>query len=142
MNGRYNYLEIDGRLVFEHRHIVESILGRSLQDGEVVHHINGDPKDNQPENLEVFSSNGEHLHARHSSTPEERRQIAAARQAANPERHNATCRKCYHTNLERSRELARKRAQQWRLVHPGQAARNTRAWRARQRLIKQEERVD
>jgi hypothetical protein len=35
---------------------MEQMLGRALRPGEQVHHKNGDPLDNRPENLEVLSS--------------------------------------------------------------------------------------
>ena len=47
--------------VYEHRIVMEKALNRFLLKGEVIDHINGDRKDNRPENLRVFSSNGEHL---------------------------------------------------------------------------------
>ena len=64
--------------VFEHRLIVEAHLGRYLLPSEVVHHIDGDRTNNDIGNLEVFSSNGEHLRATltgisHNVSPEGRR---------------------------------------------------------------------
>jgi hypothetical protein len=44
-----------------HRIVMHDKLGRALQPGEVVHHIDGDVKNNHPDNLDLYASNGEHL---------------------------------------------------------------------------------
>lgn len=51
----------DGREMFEHRVVAEQMLGRPLDESEVVHHKNGDRKDNRPGNLEVFPSHSAHM---------------------------------------------------------------------------------
>jgi hypothetical protein len=56
--------------VAEHRLVMEQTLGRHLLPTEVVHHLNNDPQDNRPENLEVFPDNATHLRAtRSGQTP-------------------------------------------------------------------------
>lgn len=40
--------------VLEHILVMENILGRRLSSAENVHHINGDRKDNNPKNLELW----------------------------------------------------------------------------------------
>jgi hypothetical protein len=46
---------VDGKTVAEHRLIAERTIGRKLRHDEVVHHRNGNPEDNRPENLEVMT---------------------------------------------------------------------------------------
>ena len=44
----------------EHRVIAEIMIGRSLRPGEVVHHIDGNYRNNDPDNLMVLASQSEH----------------------------------------------------------------------------------
>ncbi|MPY68361.1 HNH endonuclease [Deinococcus sp. SDU3-2] len=47
------------RMEYLHRVVAAKQLGRALEPGEVVHHINGDKQDARPENLAVLRV-GEH----------------------------------------------------------------------------------
>lgn len=46
--------------VHEHRVVAAKMLGRPLEAGEVVHHIDEDVRNNHPLNLMVFASQAEH----------------------------------------------------------------------------------
>jgi hypothetical protein len=69
-----NYPKIGAR--HEHRIVAEQMLGRALQTGEVVHHIDGDKLNNDPSNIEVMTASA---HARlHARRPRRRREVAAS----------------------------------------------------------------
>jgi hypothetical protein len=51
----YMRVTVDGRRILKHRHIMAMKLGRPLNDDEIVHHIDGDNTNNDPENLTVMS---------------------------------------------------------------------------------------
>lgn len=64
------YVRSNGSRVRDHRVVAEQMLGRPLRKGEVVHHIDRNPKNNDPSNLMVLTSS-EHfkLHHREDGHP-------------------------------------------------------------------------
>ena len=65
-----NYLgsrkgKINKGFIQEHRYILGMFLGRVLTKNEIVHHLNGNKKDNRIENLILCKNNSEHTHMHH-----------------------------------------------------------------------------
>jgi hypothetical protein len=60
----YRFIKVSkNKWVEEHRLVLERHLDRALSKDEVVHHINGNPSDNRPENLVAMTkSNHQKLH--------------------------------------------------------------------------------
>lgn len=75
MCNEYNYVKLpnhprcdnDG-YVYEHIVVAERKLGRMLKSGEVVHHVDGNKKNNNPDNLMVFASDSDHIKYHHGGT--------------------------------------------------------------------------
>ena len=66
-NGYYNLFMPDHpnrdckNMVYEHRFVMECKTGRYLKKSEVVHHIDFNKLNNNPDNLMIFDSNSEHM---------------------------------------------------------------------------------
>lgn len=78
--------------IAEHRLVMEAHIKRFLQRGEVVHHINHIKTDNRIENLELFSSPGQHTKYAHPEVGYKGGAIRAATVLA--QRKRVICKAC------------------------------------------------
>jgi len=80
LSSKYRGVKVNGKKMDAHRHLMETLIGRPLDKDEVVHHRDGNPLNNSPDNL-VVMTRSEHtkLHMRdlpnlHTLTPEQQRE--------------------------------------------------------------------
>lgn len=85
MEGGYWYVNVEGTKIAFHRYVMQLHLGRKLTADEIVHHVDHNPLNNDPDNL-VLLSRSEHqrLHACCS-----RRRWTAEEKARTLKLHNA-----------------------------------------------------
>ncbi|MBN2312337.1 MAG: HNH endonuclease [Sedimentisphaerales bacterium] len=62
---KYKALKVNGIKVDEHRYVMQQFLGRPLLRTEIVHHKDGNPRNNSIDNLRLMSPQE---HARHHLT--------------------------------------------------------------------------
>lgn len=81
-NG-YRVICKNSKHYYEHRVVMESIIGRPLKSSEHVHHINGNKTDNNGHNLELLNASQHHsLHARKINLDLLKAMLAAGRTVA------------------------------------------------------------
>ena len=59
------YARLGGKYVREHRLVMEKHIGRYLKPSEIIHHIDGDIKNNHIDNLMLFPSHSAHASFHH-----------------------------------------------------------------------------
>lgn len=95
--------------VLEHRLVMEKKLGRLLEKGEVVHHINNIKSDNRLENLTLFASDIEHRRVGHSKK-------VVCRICGKPQHARGLCSKHYD-QTEQRRNHKHEYGHVWRKEH-------------------------
>ena len=60
MNHGYEEVQINNKHYYVHRKVASEILGRELKETEVVHHIDHNRSNNNPNNLMVFKTTRDH----------------------------------------------------------------------------------
>jgi hypothetical protein len=60
IDQEHRFISVDGKRIAEHRQVMEQKLGRRLASNEIVHHIDGNPLNNDPDNL-MLLTRSEHM---------------------------------------------------------------------------------
>lgn len=55
IDGKYVRVRVNKKIIFEHRYLMEKALGRKLKKDEHIHHLDGDSRNNNLNNLILVS---------------------------------------------------------------------------------------
>lgn len=88
MNNPYKRTTYNGKPIDEHRKVMEIYLGRKLERWEIVHHINGNKRDNRIENLQVMTQD-EHNKLHKEKLPKTKKCIECGKEFTPPIKHRS-----------------------------------------------------
>lgn len=113
VNGGYERLtDLNGTRTLTHRMVAEYMAGRSVGEGEIVHHINEDKTDNSPWNVEIISHCDHvsaHSTSRHHAIHEWREALSAGTVRFNQLDSTKNKRRDYMNSLPKEEFLRRAR---------------------------------
>ena len=105
---RYKALKIKGKRIDEHRLVMQQFLGRVLRTEEIIHHKDGDGRNNAIENLQIMTRS-EHSRYHTTKRGNDHLKHPAPCGTASGYRRGCRCDLCKKHNAKRMRDYLRRK---------------------------------